>query len=148
MSANLGNSSGQEVDLNITPVIDCFTVLITFLLASASFLSIGFFEVSTPGPSMPTQTKEPEIEVVLKLKADQSVVLSWKGKRTGTQHFKADVAQELESMTTVIQNLKKDAGEFNQVLVTAEDSVPYSSVAKVMDQIQIAETPVVMGDFQ
>ena len=49
MSANLGNSSGQDVDLNITPIIDCFTVLITFLLASASFLSIGFFEVYTPG---------------------------------------------------------------------------------------------------
>lgn len=148
MSANLGNQSGQEVDLNITPVIDCFTVLITFLLASASFLSIGFFEVSTPGPSMPNQTKEPEIEVVLKLKSDQSVVLSWKGKRSGSKEFKSDVAHELESMTNIIQNLKKDAGEFNQVLVTADDAVPYSFVAKVMDQIQVVETAVVMGDFK
>jgi biopolymer transport protein ExbD len=41
MSANFGGGgNGQEVELNITPIIDCFTVLITFLLASASFLSL------------------------------------------------------------------------------------------------------------
>ena len=39
----------NEVELNLTPVLDCFTVLITFLLASAGFLSIGFFEAALPG---------------------------------------------------------------------------------------------------
>ena len=67
MSANLGSSSGQEVDLNITPIIDCFTVLITFLLASASFLSIGFFEAYTPGSSADPSQAEPDTEVVLKI---------------------------------------------------------------------------------
>ncbi len=37
--------SGQDFDLNLAPIIDCFTVLIAYLLVSASFVSIGFFEV-------------------------------------------------------------------------------------------------------
>ncbi len=36
--------SSQDFELNLAPIIDCFTVLIAFLLATASFLSIGFLE--------------------------------------------------------------------------------------------------------
>jgi len=60
MSANFGSSNSQDVDINITPIIDCFTVLITFLLASASFLSIGCFEVSTPGNAADAAQIEPD----------------------------------------------------------------------------------------
>jgi biopolymer transport protein ExbD len=35
----------NEFEVNIVPIIDCFTVLITFLLVSVSFLSVGFFQV-------------------------------------------------------------------------------------------------------
>ena len=34
----------KDFDLNLAPIIDCMTVLITFMLASASFLSIGILD--------------------------------------------------------------------------------------------------------
>ena len=35
-----------DFDLNLAPIIDCFTVLITFLLISASYISINIIEAS------------------------------------------------------------------------------------------------------
>ena len=34
----------QDFELNITSIIDCFTVLIAFILTSASFISIGIID--------------------------------------------------------------------------------------------------------
>ena len=87
MSANMGSSSGQEVDLNITPIIDCFTVLITFLLASASFLSIGFFETNTPGSASDPTQGEPDTEVVVRINSNHMAEFKLKGKRNETVTF-------------------------------------------------------------
>ncbi|PWU17287.1 MAG: hypothetical protein C5B49_09205 [Bdellovibrio sp.] len=45
MSASVGEGTGQDVDLNLAPIIDCFTVLITYLLVTASFLSLASVDV-------------------------------------------------------------------------------------------------------
>src|SRR3954465_141066 len=44
MSAIQGDG-GQDFDLNLAPIIDCFTVLITYLLVSASFISLTALDV-------------------------------------------------------------------------------------------------------
>jgi biopolymer transport protein ExbD len=147
MSANLGSNSGQEVELNITPIIDCFTVLITFLLASASFLSIGFFEVYTPGTTASAETMEPDVEIVLKVSANQSVEMKLKGKRNGVTHYLVNDPAALEKLEKEIENLKIEKLTLNQILITAENDVPYQNMAKVMDALQKSAIPVVMGDF-
>ena len=147
MSANLGSSSGQEVELNITPIIDCFTVLITFLLASASFLSIGFFEVYTPGTSSTAETVEPDVEVVLKVSANQMVEMKLKGKRNSVTHFAVNDPQALEKLEKEIEGIRDAKLTLNQILITAENEVPYQNLAKVMDALQKSSIPVVMGDF-
>ncbi len=147
MSANLGGSSGQEVELNITPIIDCFTVLITFLLASASFLSIGFFEVYTPGTTASAETVEPDVEVILKVSANQTVEMKTKGKRNGVTHFAINDPTALEKLEKEIEKIGEDKLTLNQILITAENDVPYINIAKVMDSLQKSSIPVVMGDF-
>ena len=37
----------QEFELNIASIVDCFTVLITYLLAAASFISLGSIELES-----------------------------------------------------------------------------------------------------
>ena len=37
-----------DFELNLASIIDCFTVLITYLLVSASFISLGILDVSVP----------------------------------------------------------------------------------------------------
>ncbi len=147
MSASMGNGSGQEVELNITPIIDCFTVLITFLLASASFLSIGFFEVVTPGTTADASTLEPDVEVILKVSNNQMVEMKLKGKRNSVVRFELNNPKELEKLEKEIEGIKEAKLSVNQILITAENEVPYQNMAKVMDALQKSALPVVLGDF-
>jgi len=149
MSANFGSDSGQDVELNITPIIDCFTVLITFLLASASFLSIGFFDAYTPGAQGNVEDAPPDTEAVMRVGAHETAVLTIKGKVNATYSF--NFANK-ESSGQLDQELKKlhdnTTIKITQVLLSAADEVEYGTIAEAMDHISKAQFPVVVGDFQ
>lgn len=145
---NSGGGRNQEVDLNITPIIDCFTVLITFLLASASFLSIGFFEVYTPGPTKAEQqAAEPDVEVILKVTPDQFIEMKMKGKKNNTAKYALNDPAALVKLQAEIEGIAAEKLTINQVLITASDNVPYQNLVRVMDALQKSAIPVVMGDF-
>ena len=58
-----GGGGDQEVELNIAPIIDCFTVLITYLLVSASFVSLKAIEagIAAQGPADNAPAQEPQV---------------------------------------------------------------------------------------
>ena len=147
MSANLGSSSGQEVDLNITPIIDCFTVLITFLLASASFLSIGFFEAYTPGTSVDPASVEPDTEVVLKIRPNHTAEFRAKGKMNETITYTLSDANSMKKLEAQLQELKTPQFKLNQILVSADDTVNYQELTDLLGHINRVNLPVVVGEF-
>ncbi len=148
MSANFGDSSSTEVELNITPIIDCFTVLITFLLASASFLSIGFFEASTPGTSAPADgTPPPDLEAMVKVHPAQKLEITFKGNRSDTIRFDLSTKEGIEVMDRELDALKKSKYSLSQFLISADDGVEYKSMMEVMGYLNKTEIPVIVGDF-
>jgi biopolymer transport protein ExbD len=148
MSASFGGSGGgQEVELNITPIIDCFTVLITFLLASASFLSIGFFETYTPGSNVDPTQGEPDTEVVLKIKANHMAEFKVKGKRNQNLTFTLTSPESVKNLEQEIQNLKDPSIKLGQILISADDTVDYKELSEVMGHINRFNLPVVVGEF-
>jgi len=147
MSANFGSNNSQDVDINITPIIDCFTVLITFLLASASFLSIGFFEVTTPGNAVDAAQTEPDTELVVKVKANQIAEFREKGKKNGTLRFDLSKPESVKSLESELDTLKSNEYKLNQILVSADDEVGFESLSLVMGHLNRANLPVVVGEF-
>jgi biopolymer transport protein ExbD len=148
MSANFGSGGGnQEVELNITPIIDCFTVLITFMLASASFLSIGFFEAATPGNSSDPTAEQPDVEAVVRIKANHMAELKIKGKKNLTVSYDLKNAEALKGLDQEITKLTSEHLKLNQVLLSADDDVDYKSVSELMSHLSLSKLPVVVGDF-
>lgn len=148
MSANFGGSdNGQEIELNITPIIDCFTVLITFLLASASFLSIGFFEANTPGTTADLNQAEPETELVLKIKPNHMAEFKVKGKKNETVMFNLVDPASMKNLEQQVKDLKDPQFKLGQILVSAEDSVDYKDLSDLMGHINQLNLPVVVGEF-
>ena len=150
MSATFGggNGNGQEVDLNITPIIDCFTVLITFLLASASFLSIGFFEAYTPGNTADPNQAEPDTELVLRIKTNHMAEFKVKGKRNETLSFSLQDPAAMKNFEQQVQNLKDPSIKLGQILVSADDAVDYKDLSDLMGHVNQFNLPVVVGDFK
>jgi biopolymer transport protein ExbD len=148
MNANFGSShSPQEIDLNITPIIDCFTVLITFLLASASFLSIGFFEASTPGKGASSAPLEPKTELVVRIKADRIAEFKKKGVKSGVSRFDLKRPETAKAISEELDQLKSTDVGLIQILVSADDDVPYQSLAEIMGHLNKTTLPVIVGDF-
>ncbi len=148
MSANFGSShSPQEIDLNITPIIDCFSVLITFLLASASFISVGFFEASTPGKVASSASIEPKTELVVRIKADRIAEFKKKGLKSGTSRFDLKRPEATKAISDELDQLKSAEVGLNQILVSADDDVTYQSLAEVMGHLNRTTLPVIVGDF-
>ena len=142
--SNFGSSGSQEVDLNITPIIDCFTVLITFMLASASFLSIGFLEAATPGNNADPAATEPDTEAYIKIQPNHLATL----KMNYSLSFDLGNKEGLEKFDAEFKKLNDSNAKVNQVLLTAEDDVEYASIAEVMDHLNQTKFPVVVGEFQ
>ncbi|MGZ3709823.1 MAG: biopolymer transporter ExbD, partial [Bdellovibrionota bacterium] len=82
MSAGVSSGKGsQDFELNIASIIDCFTVLITFLLASASFLSIGIFDAGVAaGAAESKDSKPPSVQILVELQPDHRLSVKLTGK--------------------------------------------------------------------
>jgi biopolymer transport protein ExbD len=147
MSANFGSSSNGDVELNITPIIDCFTVLITFLLASASFISIGFFDAYTPGNAADPSQTEPDTEAVIKIKANQMAEFKVKGKKNLTITFDMKQKDGLAGLDVELKKLADEKINMANLLVSADDEVDYKVLADLMSHLNESKFPVVVGEF-
>ena len=131
-----------DFDLNLAPIIDCFTVLITFMLASASFLSISIFDAGfTPAEAQGDPTPPP-ITVTLDLKKNGSLQIVTKGKLDSRNTFaNADEAAE------ALRQLKEKYPGLESVTITADREVEYESIVKAMEKARKNNLSMVLGGF-
>ncbi len=152
MSASFGSSSNQEVDVNITPIIDCFTVLITFMLASASFLSIGILDAGVPGIASDSKEAPPPYELNVRLKKDNSISVKLSGKASKSANFNAVKDPEAKSpwdlaaATREIASIKKAYPAVTALTLSADDDVTYKSIVESMDKIRKEVPDVLLGE--
>lgn len=148
---NVGESGGrsQDIDLNLAPIIDCFTVLITFMLASASFLAIGIFEsgVAAPGAPVPG-TNPPAISVEVQLDAKKGIDLKVTGKAKLERHLasKGD-GYDYEAMLGEISSLKRQYPDTQMVTLSAADDVEYKQVILTMEALKKVIQTTLLGGF-
>lgn len=154
MSANLGNTQtgSQEVELNITSIVDCFTVLITFMLASASFLSIGFFEAATAGPEKENREEgketPPPVEITVTLRKDFAYLVKVTGKASRERRLEAaSGAWNHDALAAELASLKKTWPTVTSVALLAENGVTYKSVIEAMDRIRKQLPHVLLGEL-
>lgn len=154
MSTNFGNAQAgsQEVELNITSIVDCFTVLITFMLASASFLSIGFFEAVTTGPEKesrePSKETPPPVEITVTLRKDFTYLIKVTGKASRERRLEAaSGAWNHGALAEELASLGKTWPTVTSVALLAENGVTYKSIIETMDRIHKQLPHVLLGEL-
>lgn len=143
-------SASQDVDLNIAPIIDAFVVLIAFLLASASFLSIGMLDagVAAAGATPKANSKPPAVSVSVILNSGQKMQVKVTGKQTSTfQVPSKDGEWNHEQMTGHLSSLKSKWKDLSAVTLEADNSVEYKNVIKAMEVIRKTIPVVLLGGF-
>jgi biopolymer transport protein ExbD len=150
-SMESGSSKGgsQDFDLNLAPIIDCLTVLIAFMLASASFLAIGILDagVSAAGDTATTATPPP-IAVEIQLSANHSMTIKVTGKANTTTPITATGTDyNYDFMNQNLAGLKAKWPEFNAVTLLADNTVEYKDVVKTMESLKKTMPAVLLGGF-
>jgi biopolymer transport protein ExbD len=144
-----GGSNSQEFELNLASIIDCFTVLITFMLATASFLSIGVLDagVAAAGAAS-SSTAPPPIQISVELSQNQQIEVKVSGKAQRSTRIPALADQaDLATLGKTLAELKTQWPDVNAATLTAETTVEYERVIKTMDSMRKSLPVVLLGGF-
>lgn len=144
MSAGASSGGGQDFDLNLAPIIDCFTVLITFLLVSASFLSVGLLDagVAAAGAQQASNATPPPVNIAIELKAGGSLVIEVTGKASHKTTVK-----ELGALSKELAALKAKWPAVTAATISADNAVEYKEVVKTMETTRKHLPAVMLGGF-
>ena len=143
------SSNSQDVELNLASIIDCFTVLIAFMLASASFLSIGILDagVAAAGGQASTDTP-PSVNVTVELAPNHKLLVKMTGKASlNTPIEMASGDWNYGELTRSLASAKGRFSDINAVTLTADNSTEYKDVIKAMEVIRKTIPVVVLGGF-
>lgn len=134
-----GGRGGRSVntELNLVPVIDLMSVLITFLLLSAVWTQVSMIQLgaSFAAPKDPTQTdiKPPPLEdVVLKLEVRETGYILFVGKDVRPIP-KVNDAYDNESLEADLKKIKQLYPDKAGIKLAINDETLYEVVVGVMD---------------
>lgn len=124
-------------DVEITPVMNLFLVLVPFLLLTAVFVRIAILELSLPSTNQdntPPRTEPPKAIVlnVLTIRAE-GFELKSPGFKFGAIR-KVNNEFDWPKLIDALQQIKEKYPDSEDVVVAPEDKVKYEIVVKVMDR--------------
>ena len=148
-----GSDTGQDVELNLAPIIDCFTVLITYLLVTASFLSLAALDVGVSatgtGAPPPKDSGPPPMVMSMEIMVNGDIKINVRGGVSGREYpyTIANVGGQHndDGLLARLNDIKKRWPEITEASVSAEPTVIYKDVVKVIKKIQEAMPKVLIS---
>jgi biopolymer transport protein ExbD len=143
-------SQSQDFELNLASIIDCFTVLIAFMLASTAFISIGILDagVAAAGATAADNSAPPPVNISVELGKDKGIALKVTGKSTTNQTIVAkDGSWNMAEMTDKLTALHQQWPTVNAITLTADNSVEYKDVVLTMENVRKTIPVVLLGGF-
>ena len=138
MRRKLARRTRKPTELMLVPMIDIFTVLVTFLLMTAVFSRITILELDLPS-SASQRPSEPSfrLEVIVRTAGLELT--------NGTQRIatipNVNGAYDLKTLSQLALSLKRDYPDANDASVLLEPEIEYDHLIQVMDAIRTAEAP-------
>lgn len=125
--------------LNLTPMMDVFTVLVVFLLITAVFTSITIMDLSVPTSAGGSAASNPNfaIEVIVR----KSGLEIANGRSVEAAIPKIDDKYDLKKLSEMLIRLKAQYPEKEDATVLMEPKVEYDNLIQVMDTVRSAQVP-------
>ena len=143
-----GNGAEIDFDLNLAPIIDCFTVLITFLLISASYISIHILETSVTSVEVSTDpiASSPGISLSVLTKHNDGfdIIISGNENKTISVPSSTYALTQLEQVLSDILSQWKDT---KILTVSGEDGVEYKDIVRVIEMGGKHFSTILIGGF-
>lgn len=131
-------------DVNVTPMLDLFSVLIIFLLATSVFSATGEIRIevpflsSQPPPKQDELDKKPEKTVSITIDVDKvKYQQATTAKSTVQDEFEVPLTEEgLDKIQAKIYGIRKENPGFDKVTVFTQQEVNYEKLVMVLDSVR------------
>ena len=128
----------KPAELLLVPMIDIFTVLVTFLLMTAVFSRIVVMQIDLPS-SVSAKPVEPKFRLEVIVRQDGFELSD--GKQAIGTIPKVSGAYDLNALTERVLAVKREHPTSEDASVLSEPKVPYDELIQAMDAIRSAELP-------
>ncbi|MDR2215616.1 MAG: biopolymer transporter ExbD [Nevskiaceae bacterium] len=127
-------------ELLLVPMIDIFTVLVTFLLMTAVFSRTVIMELKLPTGEAQFTEPPPGLELEVIVRSDMLQVADRKTGPLNTLR-KADLAApyDLAGLSEYLQFVKSRYPDLTDANLLLEKDIPYDVLVQVMDTVRILE---------
>jgi len=125
-------------ELLLVPMIDIFTVLVTFLLMTAVFSRIAVMQIDLPS-SVSVKPAEPKFRLEVIVRQDGFELSD--GKQAIGTIPKVSGAYDLNALSERALAVKHEHPTSEDASVLSEPKVPYDELIQAMDAIRSAELP-------
>jgi biopolymer transport protein ExbD len=134
----------KPVELNLVPMIDIFTVLVTFLLMTAVFSRITILQLDLPSSNSVSAGTPPafRLEVIVRHEGFELT----NGTKLIATLPKVDGAYDFKALTSMAVALKQEYPDAKDASVLLEKDVQYDYLIQAMDAVRTAEVPAVAAD--
>ena len=141
------SAPSQDFDLNLAPIIDCFTVLIAFVMISTAFASIGILDAGVAaGGSSALTTESPPVRIAVEVMANHRFAVRVSGKENRELLIPANGDTWNQAvLKTRLDEFKRKYPKVNGAVISAGNSVKYDEVVRTMEQTRKTFPAVMLG---
>ena len=128
----------KPTELLLVPMIDIFTVLVTFLLMTAVFSRITIVELDLPSSQSTTVSTPPfRLEVIVRKEGFELT----NGSNLIATIPKVNGGYDLKTLGELVLSLKRDYPDADNASVLLQPEIEYDHLIQVMDVVRSTELP-------
>ena len=143
----LERHSRKPAELLLVPMIDIFTVLVTFLLMTAVFSRTVILQLNLPPHNTTFKDPPPGLQLEVMVRKD---LLQVADRNTGPLATipNNDKGYDYDALTEYLKRVKAKFPEKTDASVLLESDTPYDTVVQVMDRVRVFEVNQGMNSVQ
>ena len=136
--------TGETYDIDVTTFLNLMVVLIPFLLITAVFSRMTIVELNLPSAAGGAAINESSfrVEVIVR---EEGIVIS-NGTATIATVPNVDDEYDMEGLSELIVELKRQYPDHEEASVLMEGQIPYDYLIQVMDIVRSVEVPTGVED--
>jgi biopolymer transport protein ExbD len=129
----------KPAELLLVPMIDIFTVLVTFLLMTAVFSRTVVLQLNLPASQTEFKDPPPGLQLEVMVRKDQLLVAD---RNTGPLHAvpNTPAGPDYDGLTEYLKFVKTKFPEKTDASILLEPDTAYDKLVQVMDHVRVFET--------
>lgn len=128
----------KPAELLLVPMIDIFTVLVTFLLMTAVFSRTVILQLNMPAAQTEFKEPPPGLQIEIMVRKDLLQVADRNSGPLATMPNKAD-GYDYDGLTDYLKRVKNKFPEKTDATILLERDTPYDILVQVMDHTRVFE---------